>query len=104
MKNYAVLAWEWFKTKFAAIAGFAGPLAKSVEVAIAAGDIEGIRARAVEVRELGNKLIECADFLEIAVADGNMSLYEGARALELLNSLADEGEDIYSGIDEDNVV
>lgn len=101
MKNYAQIAWEWFKAKLPIMAGSAEPIARSIKIAIDANDVEGIRSRAKEAREFGNKWVAAADFLEVAVADNNMDLYEGCRALEMLNELIDAGEDIFTGVDED---
>jgi hypothetical protein len=104
MRNYIVEAWEWFKLKVNAIANIAVPLSRSIRIAIALGDVTKIRGHAKEAREFGNKWIQIADFLESAVADDTMDLYEGAEALNLLNQLADEGEDVISGVDEDDTI
>ena len=75
-----------------------------MKVAIEAGDNVKIKAHNHELREFHMKGLEYCDFIDEAVADGNLDLYEGAIAIAKLNELVDEAEDVITGVDEDDVV
>lgn len=104
MKNYAVSAWNWVRSKLGDVVNLFAPIAQALKVAIEAGDVDKIKTHNTELREFFQKGLELCDFIDEGVADGNLDLYEGAKALELLNQLVDEGEDVITGVDEDDPV
>lgn len=103
MKNYAVSAWNWVKAKLGRAVDLFAPVAKALSVAIEEGDIDKIKIHNAEAREFFQQGLDTCDFIDEAVADGNLDLYEGASALNKLNQLIDEGEDVITGVDEDDV-
>lgn len=102
MKNYAVAAWAWVTDKLGSLTSFAEPIAKALKIAIESGDVIKIRIHTNELREFAQKLMGVCDFLDEAVSDGNLDLYEGSQALVLLNEVVDEAEDVITGVDEDD--
>lgn len=104
MKNYAVAAWDWVKNKLGSVVSLFQPVAESLKLAIEEGDAAKVQAHNTELREFFTKGLELCDFIDEAVADGNLDLYEGSQALVKLNELVDEGEDVITGVDEDDSV
>ena len=102
MKNYALEAWAYLVKKISFISGIVAAVSNSLIVALREKDIAKVKAHSLELRELGQKMIDTSDFLDEAVSDGNLDLYEGSQALVLLNDLLDEGEDVITGVDEDD--
>jgi hypothetical protein len=102
MKNYAVAAWNWINEKASGLVAFAEPIAKSLKVAIEAGDVEKIKAHNQELREFHEGGIVFCDTVDEFVADGNVDLYEGATALKMINDQLDQAEDVITGVDEDD--
>jgi hypothetical protein len=102
MKNYARSAWKWATEKLGSIITFIEPISRSLKVAIEQGDIEKIRSHNAELREATMKQFEFCDFVDEAIADDNLDLYEGAMALDKLSVMVDEYEDVIVGEDEDD--
>ena len=103
MKNYAVSAWTWVQSKLGNLTSFIEPIAKSLKLAIEAGDVLKIKVHTNELREFFMKGLAFCDFMDEAVADNNLDLYEGSQAVKMIAELVDEGEDVITGVDEDDV-
>lgn len=102
MKNFAVSAWNWATSKLGSLTSFIEPIAKALKIAIEAGDVAKIKLHVNELREFFSKGLDLCDFLDEAVADGNLDLYEGSQAVKMIATLVDEGEDVITGVDEDD--
>ena len=76
-------------------------VSKSIKVKLKAGDVEGVRGHIVELQEAAAALGGVASHLEVAIADGQITLEEGASIALKLEKFIDELDDVFKGFDED---
>lgn len=86
------------------ITGFLGPIAKSLSVDIKNEDAEAISKRADELIEFGDEIKNLGTDLKTAVADGKLDGIEAKDLILQLEAVVDEGEDVVTGVDEDDPV
>ena len=110
MRNYLAMLVEKLKAVLKpTIWSFITSLASQLKAALAAKDTAKIteiaarlRASAHEEREHADSVDALADHLDLMVADGSIDGLEVAHGLDLLQTVIDEGEDIATGVDEDD--
>lgn len=111
MKNYLAILLAKIKAVIKpSIWQFIPLLGSQLKAAIAAKDTakifeiaERIKATAHEEREHADAMDALADHLVAMVADGEIDGLETAEGLDLLQTMIDEGEDIATGKDEDDL-
>lgn len=110
MESFLRKAWAVVTDKLGAIANFIPAIAEKIEVAIKEEKVEDLNesfdeleARSHEMREVCDAIDQFVNHGRQAIADGNLSAVEGARAGLLLERIVDEAEDVVTGVDEDDV-
>jgi len=98
MKDYTQLAWKFISDKLGSISEYIEPVARSVKKGVSEGTVGSIGEASLDIRRLAVDLQLIADFLDDAIEDGSIDLYEGANALRLLNRIIIDGEDVFIGI------
>jgi hypothetical protein len=111
MKDYlAILLTKLKAVLKPAIWSFIPALVGQIQVAIKERDLakivaiaDRLEATAVEEREHANALDALASHLKQMVADNKIDGIEAAEALDLIQTVLDESEDVATGKDEDDV-
>ena len=100
---------DFLKTKYSGIMGNLGPFgsmvaaaASSIAVPMKAGDVEGTRARAVEGKEFAAAFDTFCDNVIEDLADDKLTVAELGELIDELAGVADEAEDVVTGVDEDD--
>lgn len=102
MKNHLLSLWKAVKAKLGTLAAFIPTIAESIQTAIAADDLVKARAHLVELGEAGQALVTFSEKGLLALEDGKLSVMEDAMLALELQKVADEFEDVVTGVDEDD--
>lgn len=102
MKNHLLSLWKAVKTKLGHLAAFIPTIAESIQTALAEEDADKARAHVHELREAAEAIVAFCDKADEALADDKLSLMEDAMLLLELQKVADEIEDVVTGVDEDD--
>lgn len=102
MDSYLANLYQTIESRLGALGGLIPTIASTVKIALVEGDVEKITTRTAELREATAALDNLAGVLDAAVADGQVSLAEGAEAALALEAAVDQIEDIIRGYDEDD--
>lgn len=108
MKDYLGELLTWARNKLGNLFGFASAAAGEVHASIAARDVTRVkaaltqmRARIKESREFLDALDGFCDDVDLKIADNRLDLLEAGELAKNFQHVLDEGEDIFTGNDED---
>lgn len=103
MKDYIGLLISKVRALLGPVWEYVPSIADALRRALADGDAATVKAISIELREFAAAQIALADHLDEVLADGSVTITELAGALDHLQTVADEGEDIATGKDEDDL-
>ena len=95
--------WAQIKGKLGSLAAFIPTILDSIKIALKAGDAEKILAHAKELDEFADSLKALAAGMRTTVGpDGKLLAGAIPEVLTLIEAAIDEGEDVITGVDEDD--
>lgn len=100
MKDYLAILLEKIKSLIGPAWSIV-PILAELKQALAAEDVAKVQAISGELRESALAQIALCDHLDRALLDDAVSLGELAKAIDLVQTIVDEAEDVAKGIDED---
>lgn len=108
MDSYLKRFWGVVQQRLGGFADIVSQLAMKITMDIKTGDAVSIRAHFAELVEFGQSIVDLGNAGLKATepdADGvaRLDVAEGIEILQLVERVADEGEDVVTGVDEDDV-
>lgn len=98
--SFLTKLWDKLMAKLGAIAGFIPGIAAALKVAIDEGDVDKVRAHAMQLDQFADALKRFAAAAIEATDDGTLDLVEGSELALLLEAIVDEGDDVIKGHDD----
>lgn len=99
MQDYLKILLDKMKGLLGPVWSFVPMIAGAITQSLKSGDVDKVKAHAQELREAAAALVDLADELDAVVADGKVSISELGAALEAVQHVVDEAEDVGTGHD-----